>query len=82
MDENLRESNLSAPILVDPVAYARCAGACQSSHADMTPRLLEIHACSADFRQPCVCEDIGAPMLRFNLDQASTEKDVEHMYGR
>ena len=27
MDENLRESNLSAPILVDPVAYARCASA-------------------------------------------------------
>ncbi len=24
MDENLRESNLSAPILIDPVAYARC----------------------------------------------------------
>ena len=23
MDENLRESNLSAPILIDPIAYAR-----------------------------------------------------------
>ena len=24
MDDNLRESNLSAPILIDPVAYAKC----------------------------------------------------------
>ncbi len=27
MDENLRESNLSAPILIDPVAYARWGAA-------------------------------------------------------
>lgn len=25
MDENLRRSNLSSPLLIDPVAYARCA---------------------------------------------------------
>lgn len=24
MDDNLRESNLSAPILIDPIAYAKC----------------------------------------------------------
>ena len=35
MDENLRRSNLSSPLLIDPVAYARCA-------AQRAPRLCHV----------------------------------------